>query len=1270
MAKQIRKEDISEKDIYAWIIESAEKGKTSVEEFDKVFTELADKMQKPIKPAAFTSQKEINKAIQSYSQWGKVAKTVEQSDRRRIETTNALAKSQKALLIEQQKQSEINRKRKLEAKQIAKLQLAEANSVEALRAKLGLVTTAWSKLTKEEQENTKRGKRLVASKKRLTEEISRLEQKTGDHRRNVGNYGSALDKLGMSFKKVGSLAAQFGLAMGGVQLLKGAASNVATFDQSIADLKAIVNPTEKDLKFFNEQAIELGKTTEGGAAAVVEAYKLIGSAKPELLKNAKSLDAVTQSAITLSKASGLDLPDAAKRLTDAMNQFGAPASEAGRFIDVLANGAQKGAAEVPQITESLLKFGAVAKTSNVSIEESTALIESLAEKGLKGAEAGTALRNVMLKMSAPDALPKKAQESLAALGVDMDKLKDTSIPFSERLEAMKPLLNDNAAMVKVFGTENAVAATNVLSSTDRIKELTEGMKEQGVASKQAKDRTATLGEAFKNIKRAWDSFILSLANDAGTSGLVDFLQWVADNLPFIIQQVFRLVKVFAIYKAITSQTAKQVAKFGKALKDMGLKKTISNMKDFVTGQKKANSGMKDGQKAAKGFGKALKSIGFAVAIEMALEVAAAIYDIASGQAELRRQTELSNAAIARGEKRAENFNKAIDERIKLQEQDLRLSKARGELGKTEAENDANFLKMQQMIRMQAIASAKIRKKELKDSIDRRQEQIKTHEQEIRIHKNNYGARRVAREQIAAQQVAIRGENAEYQSLALTIAELENELKELNISQEELNTERAKSIDLSDNDKKAQKQLNTEFKTQIDLISELNEINKERRSILQDVRDLNRADEIEEINDKIEEQIELEKARIDQDSMFTTSNIEALIEERNRLELEGIEERRKLEIQNAKESREEMLNDLKNDLDEQRTELLEQEGLTAEKRAEIEANYNAEIEKLGRLRNETQEKLADEILLINTEANSEIEKSNKKKNEDLLEADNELTEALISNIDTLTKAELEAQKQQQEELRDLMEEVGTQILDGFIARSQKKIEAIEKEIEASKKLEDELRESAKNQNAIASESLAAQENFTKDRIRAKQLEQKKQQRLDEIKVIYQAMLQFMEQGDSPTAATTKAIATTGIIRKAVEALPAFFKGTKTTVSDELGAPMFSGKDGYIVRVDGSEKVLNPSLSAMTGNATTDEIVDGFLYSQQISNGLLVPNYSLTERSSSTLDLKPLEKKVDNLTNVMKNKRETTFSNDVLLGVSRGLVENSRKGSTRNRTFYRS
>lgn len=438
------------------------------------------------------------------------------------------------LTIEERIQNEINN-RTLKQEALERLGLVGAYAklnkarTEAKRTLLDLLAA--------ENQDVKAIKEATKAFEALDKRVRTADRAVGDFTKNVGNYPN-LTALGNNLR---DLAGAFGL-IGGIQAFAGVLSNayqtIKAFEQSLADLSSITGATGKDLDFLKNNAIDLGQKVEGGAKAVVEAYKLIAGAKPELLDNVQALNQVTEAAITLSQAAEMDLPSAATALTDAMNQFGASADEAQRFIDALANGAKFGSAEIPQLTESLLKFGAVARSSNITIEESAALVELLAENGLKGAEAGTALRNILLKISAPDALPKTAVKELQRLGVSMSTLRDASIPVQERLEALKPLLKDNASIVKVFGVENATSAINVLSHTDRLKELTGQMNEVGTASEQAAVRMNTLNGKTEILKSTYDSFILSVGTGSGV--VSEFFKFFIDGAKDALVELIRL----------------------------------------------------------------------------------------------------------------------------------------------------------------------------------------------------------------------------------------------------------------------------------------------------------------------------------------------------------------------------------------------------------------------------------------------------------------------------------------------------------------------------------------------------------------------------------------------------------------------------------------------------------------------------------------------------------------------------------------------------------
>lgn len=613
--EEIKRSDIAEKDLFKNIIDSAIQAETVLNSLNKEIGDSVKSFSKlskeQIKLANFKelqeAETEIKKVNLAYRESLKIQQEEEKLKQTRLRT---------------QRQEETARAKELR-------QAEQANSLYAQQSKrLNDLRKAYKDMALAGQEGTKSARDMKREIDKLDASLKKADASVGQFQRNVGNYPN-------TFSKVSSALGQLGVAFSVGTLISGATRTVIEFDQAIADLVSITGASGSDLDFFKKQAVDLGVTVKGGASAVIEAYKLIGSAKPELLENAQALDAVTQSAITLSKASGMDLPSAATALTDAMNQFGASADDANKFINVLGAGAKFGSAEIPQITEALLRFGAVAKTSNVSVEESTALIEDLAEKGLKGADAGTALRNVMLKLSAPDALPKEAQDRMQALGISFDKLRDTSIPFSERLEALKPLLNDNAALVKVFGTENAVAATTLLNTTDRIKELNAQVTGTDTAFVQAEQRTQTLSQAFVEFRGTFEKLILDFTNGTGAGqGFANVLGFITKNLPSIIGWMFKLTAGFVAFKTV------------QAAVNTDWKQLIANFASL-------KKGAEDGASSMSGFGNALKGIGWSVAIGLAIDFAMSLYDVASGAQAAREQHEALKKSIDDGSKSAD-----------------------------------------------------------------------------------------------------------------------------------------------------------------------------------------------------------------------------------------------------------------------------------------------------------------------------------------------------------------------------------------------------------------------------------------------------------------------------------------------------------------------------------------------------------------------------------------------------------------------------------------
>ena len=312
--------------------------------------------------------------------------------------------------------------------------------------------------------------------------------------------GDVMGKLGLgSLTKIsaGPMALTAMLAGVGEEYVR-STKLAMDYESALSNLKAITGIAGKDFDTFKEKIEATGFATSKSFEEVTDAYTKVGSAMPELLKTPDALDAVTRAAITLSKASRMDLDSAINSLTGIMNQFGASASQANRYINALAAGAKEGSAGIQYLATAMDKCGTSLATTNLGIEQGTALIEVLAKKIPDASTAGTNLRNILLKMS-------QAQ----------DKFNPKVVGMEQALKNLQPKIKDTTFMVKMFGSENVNAAITLAQNVDKYTELTQKVTGTNEAFKQAGTQTDNLQSAMKRLSTNWDNYIVSINKSTG-----------------------------------------------------------------------------------------------------------------------------------------------------------------------------------------------------------------------------------------------------------------------------------------------------------------------------------------------------------------------------------------------------------------------------------------------------------------------------------------------------------------------------------------------------------------------------------------------------------------------------------------------------------------------------------------------------------------------------------------------------------------------------------
>ena len=364
---------------------------------------------------------------------------------------------------------------------------------------------------------------------------------------------------------------------------------------------------------------------------------LIGSKKPELLKDKEALNAVTIEAMRLAAAAKIDLKDAVTATTVSLNMYGESADQAARYVNVLAAGSKEGAADVSAQAASIKNAGVAASGAGVSIEQLQGTIQMLAEKGLEAEPAGTALRKFFLVLQTG---PDETNPKVVGLQTALENLNKKSL---------------TAAQIQtMFGEEAYSAATILIDNADGVRQYTEAVTDTNIAMEQAAINSDTneakMAQYRNSIKEAGIELMERL--NPSLSLLTGWTTKIIVGLPTLIDW-------FIKYKSIIITSTAAIAAYTVTVNAS----TIAT-KLYETWTKLATV-------ATRGFNTALKAnpFGLAVAGLTAIATALMTYVIPNTKKakdeqksyndELEKMTKISDAFVNIN-KRADNLNKLND----------------------------------------------------------------------------------------------------------------------------------------------------------------------------------------------------------------------------------------------------------------------------------------------------------------------------------------------------------------------------------------------------------------------------------------------------------------------------------------------------------------------------------------------------------------------------------------------------------------------------------
>ena len=261
----------------------------------------------------------------------------------------------------------------------------------------------------------------------------------------VQNIGRAFVNLGKQVVEVGS-----------------------SFEASMSQVAATMALSQEEIhnntgsyKILSDVAKEMGRTTRYSASESAEALNYLALAGYDAEKAAKALPTV----LNLAAAGGMDLAYASDLATDSMAALGLKTTQLEGFTDQMAKTAQKSNTSVAQLGEAILTVGGTAKQLKGGVVEMNTVLGILADNGIKGAEGGTMLRNVLKNLTSPTDNAAKALENLGVNVFDkttgsMRSLNDIFIELGASLDG----LTDEERAKKM----NAIFDARVLKGAEAI----------------------------------------------------------------------------------------------------------------------------------------------------------------------------------------------------------------------------------------------------------------------------------------------------------------------------------------------------------------------------------------------------------------------------------------------------------------------------------------------------------------------------------------------------------------------------------------------------------------------------------------------------------------------------------------------------------------------------------------------------------------------------------------------------------------------------------
>ena len=317
-----------------------------------------------------------------------------------------------------------------------------------------------------------------------------------------------------AMKKIGKAGA---VAMGTISAAALMAGKKAVdvgmdFDKAMSSWKGTAKASEAEFSLAREAALKYGRETTKTATESANALEYMALAGWSVEDSVKALPSV----LKLSEATNLDLARTSDLVTDSMSATGEVIGENGenlqRFLDVATTANNKSNQTAEQLMEAWIQTGGVFKGLKVDIEDSATALGVLANRGIKGSEAGTALNAIMINLTTGAGQAGKAMQKLGVSAFENGKFKGLKQTLTEVRDKLAGMTEEeqNYYKARIGGKHHIDAFTHLLNGLDAVKD---GQKEWDSLNESLRNANGSLQQmAATKMDNLWgDTKILESA---------------------------------------------------------------------------------------------------------------------------------------------------------------------------------------------------------------------------------------------------------------------------------------------------------------------------------------------------------------------------------------------------------------------------------------------------------------------------------------------------------------------------------------------------------------------------------------------------------------------------------------------------------------------------------------------------------------------------------------------------------------------------------------